>query len=196
MRLYYIRHGLTDWNAAGRLQGGLDVPLNQTGREEAARCGEILRDLFAREGRTPAGHDYVSSPLNRARTTMEVMRATLDLPADGYGVDPRLAEISFGEWEGMTYQEVLARDPEIVARREADKWNFLPPGGESYEHVAERVGAWLKTARDDTVVCAHGGTGRALIALMGVAPPDAAVHHSVDQGVVYVFEHSRLARYE
>ncbi len=80
-------------------------------------------------------------------------------------------------------------------RREADKWNFLPPGGESYEHVAERVGAWLKTARDDTVVCAHGGTGRALIALMGVAPPDAAVHHSVDQGVVYVFEQSRLARY-
>lgn len=196
MRLYYIRHGLTDWNAAGRLQGRLDVPLNATGREEAARCGEILCNLFAREGRAPVQHAYVSSPLGRARTTMEVMRETLGLTSDGYQIDPRLAEISFGEWEGLTYNEILARDPAIVAGREADKWNFLPPGGESYEHVATRVGAWLATAQDDTVVCAHGGTGRALIALMGVAPPEKAVHHSVDQGVVYVFDQKRLVRYE
>ena len=97
MRLYYIRHGLTDWNAAGRLQGRLDVPLNQTGRAEATHCGEILRDLFARDELPAADHDCVSSPLTRARETMEVMRAALGLLPAGYRVDDRLAEmIAFG----------------------------------------------------------------------------------------------------
>jgi broad specificity phosphatase PhoE len=196
MRLFYIRHGLTDWNAAGRLQGRLDVPLNQIGRAQAAHCGEILRDLLARDGLAAAELDHVASPLGRACTTMEVMRATLGLAPAGYRVEPRLAEISFGEWEGLTYREVLEREPDVVARREADKWLFLPPGGESYAQLAVRVGAWLATAAPDTVVCAHGGTGRALVALLGVAPPDQAVHQSIDQGVVYVFEQERLTRYE
>src|SRR6266849_9323678 len=83
MRLYYVRHGLTDWNAAGRLQGHLDIPLNQTGRAEAVRCGKILGDLLAREGRPAADFDYVSSPLSRARETMEIMRAALGIVPTG-----------------------------------------------------------------------------------------------------------------
>jgi probable phosphoglycerate mutase len=196
MRLYYVRHGLTDWNAAGRLQGQLDVPLNQIGREQAARCGGILRDLFERDGWPDPTSEYVSSPLARARTTMETMRGVLGLPAAGYRLEPRLAEISFGEWEGLTYREITQREPNVTARREADKWRFSPPGGESYEQLAQRVGAWLVTVEHEAVVCAHGGTGRALVALLGVAPPDEAVHHSIDQGVVYLFERGRVTRYE
>jgi broad specificity phosphatase PhoE len=196
MRLYYVRHGLTDWNAAGRLQGQLDVPLNSVGRAQAAHCGGILRDLFVRDGWPDPAHDYVSSPLVRARSSMEAMRATLGLPAAGYRQEPRLAEISFGEWEGLTYHEVTAREPGVAARREADKWNFRPPGGESYEQLALRVGAWLATVEREAVVCSHGGTGRALVALLGVAPPDEAVHQPIDQGVVYVFEPQRLTRYQ
>lgn len=195
MRLYYVRHGLTDWNAAGRLQGQLDVPLNQTGRAEAVRCGDILRGRFACDGHAPADLDYVSSPLSRARETMEVLRAELGLAQSDYHVEPRLAEIGFGEWEGLTYQEVLVREPEVVARREADKWAFLPPGGESYAQLALRVGAWLASIERDTVVSAHGGTGRALVALFGIAAPEKAVHQPVEQGVVYVFEPKRLMRY-
>jgi probable phosphoglycerate mutase len=63
----------------------------------------------------PEDLDYVSSPLVRARKTMEIMRATLALDSAGYGVDARLAEISFGEWEGLTYDDVLSRDKDIVA---------------------------------------------------------------------------------
>src|SRR5712664_963214 len=98
--IYYVRHGLTDWNVEQRLQGRHDVPLNRDGRLEAIRCGEIVRDLLLRDGRLPADLDYVSSPLARARATMEAMRATLGLEPGGYRVDGRLAEISFGEWEG------------------------------------------------------------------------------------------------
>jgi len=196
MRLYYVRHGLTDWNAAGRLQGHRDIPLNQTGRAEAVRCGQILGDLLAREGRPAADFDYVSSPLSRARETMEIMRAALGVKPTGYGIEPRLTEIAFGEWEGLTYAEVMQRDPEIVARRESDKWEFLPPGGENYRQVALRVGAWYATLERDTVVCAHGGTGRALVAVLGIAPPEQAVHQEIDQGMVYVLAPNSLVCYD
>jgi probable phosphoglycerate mutase len=195
MLLYYVRHGLTDWNVAGRLQGNRDTPLNQTGRAQAAHCGAVLRDLFAREGRAPADFDYVSSPLLRARDSMEIMRATLALAPADYAIEPRLTEISFGEWEGLTYDEVMLRDPDVVAKREADKWEFLPPGGENYRQVTLRVGAWYATLSRDTVVCAHGGTGRALVALLGIAPPEQAVHQDIDQGVVYVLAPGSITRY-
>jgi broad specificity phosphatase PhoE len=195
MRLYYVRHGLTDWNIAGRLQGHRDTPLNQTGRAQAVHCGQILRDLLARGGRPVSQYDYVSSPLSRARETMDIMRAALGIAPAGYGLDSRLTEISFGEWEGLTYAEVMLQDPDIVATREADKWEFLPPGGESYRQLALRVGAWYATLERDTVVCAHGGTGRALVALLGIAQPDEAVHEPIDQGVVYVLAPKSISRY-
>jgi probable phosphoglycerate mutase len=195
MRLYYVRHGLTDWNIAGRLQGHRDTPLNQTGRAQAVCCGQILRDLLACDGYSVAELDCVSSPLSRARETMEIMRATLGIAPAGYEIEPRLTEISFGEWEGLTYAEVMQRDPDVVAKREADKWEFLPPGGENYRQVALRVGAWYASLDRDTVVCAHGGTGRALVALLGIAAPEEAVHHSIDQGVVYVLAPASLRRY-
>jgi broad specificity phosphatase PhoE len=192
--LYYVRHGMTDWNSAGRLQGHDDQRLNPEGHGQAVRCGEILRALLDRGGRHPDDLDYVSSPLVRARETMDRVRTKLGLAATGYRVDPRLAEISFGEWEGLTYAEVVARDGDVVARRETDKWQFRPPGGENYAELAGRVSAWHESLQRDAVVSAHGGTARALIAVRGIAPPDHAVHHPIDHGVVYVFEGDRLTR--
>src|SRR6266542_617734 len=95
--LYYIRHGETDWNREGRLQGQRDVPINANGRAQARQSGEILRGLIAREPETAL--DYVSSPLGRARETMEILRATLGLDPRSYRVDERLTEVSFGRWE-------------------------------------------------------------------------------------------------
>jgi broad specificity phosphatase PhoE len=194
--LYYVRHGLTDWNMQGRLQGRQDTPLNATGQQQAKRCGEILHDLLARDGRNAADFGYASSPLLRARTTMDILRATLALAPAGYRLDERLSEIAFGEWEGLTYNDILARDREIVETREHNKWLFRPPGGETYEEVAGRVGAWYATLDRDTVVTAHGGTGRALIAVLGVEAPDEAVHHTIDQGIVYVLADRSVTKYE
>jgi broad specificity phosphatase PhoE len=178
-----------------RLQGRRDVPLNREGRAQAVRCGEILRDLFIRDGRAPLDFDYVTSPLVRARETMDLMRTTLGLASAGYRTDDRLAEIAFGEWEGLTYDDVLARDKDVVAKRESDKWGFLPPGGESYAQLTVRMRAWHQTVETDTVVAAHGGTARALIAHLAIVPREDAMHYSIDQGVVYVFADGGVARY-
>jgi broad specificity phosphatase PhoE len=193
--IYYIRHGETDWNVAGRLQGGRDIALNARGRAQAAHCGEILRDLFARAGSDAAAYDYVSSPLCRASETMELTRAALGLDPSGYRLEPALAEISFGEWEGFTIAQLRTRDPQRLATREHDKWHFLPPGGESYEMVSKRMHAWYRGLKGDVVVTAHGGTARGLFAALGIAKPAAAPLIDIAQGVVYAIEGEKLTRY-
>src|SRR5580658_6906810 len=104
--LYYVRHGETDFNAEGRLQGRRDTELNARGRQQAIECGELLHDLFAREERPASDFGYVASPLERARETMEILRATLGLDPLAYAVDDRLMEIAYGEWEGSTLPEI------------------------------------------------------------------------------------------
>jgi probable phosphoglycerate mutase len=126
---------------------------------------------------------------------MDIIRHELDLPPSDYAREPRLREIAFGEWEGLTYPDVLKRDRTVVERREQGKWLFRAPQGETYEEVARRVGGWYATLDRDTVVTAHGGTARALVAHLGVAPPEEAAHKPIEQGVVYVFAGTTLTRY-
>jgi len=194
---YFMRHGETDWNVEGRLQGQRDIPLNPVGYGQASACGDILRDLLARDGRDPQSFDYVASPLGRARKTMELVRAALDLPVDDYRIDGRLAELSFGRWEGLTFAEVKREpaDVQLLATREHDKWGFRPPGGESYADLLARVRQWHATVTGDTIVVAHGGVARTLIVHFGIEPPAAAPVHSVEQGVVYEFAPGRLTKY-
>ncbi|HEV3396952.1 MAG TPA: histidine phosphatase family protein [Xanthobacteraceae bacterium] len=193
--LYYIRHGETDWNVDGRLQGRRDTPLNAVGRRQAAACADILRDLLARDGRAPADYAYVASPLQRARQTLEIMRAALGLAPGDYRVDARLREIGFGEWEGLTLRDIRSRAPQALAARERDKWDFVPPGGESYAQVAVRMREWYGGLGGDTVVVAHGGTARALIAVLGIAPPAEAPLIEIGQGIVYRFADGGMSRY-
>ncbi len=193
--LYYIRHGETDWNVEQRLQGHRDTPLNARGRGQASHCGDILRDLLVRDGRAAVDCAYVSSPLCRARETMQLVRTAVDLEPDIYDVDKRLIEISFGDWEGLTLPEIAGRDAEALASREQDKWGFTPPGGESYRDVTARVSAWYATVTRDTVVTAHGGVARALIAHFNILPHAGAVHADIVHGVVYVFAGGTMARY-
>lgn len=193
--VYYVRHGETDWNVAGRLQGNKDIPLNARGVGQASHCGEVLRDLFARDGVEANALDYVSSPLGRARRTMELLRAELGLPPEDYRLEQRLIEITFGEWEGFTIAQLHNRDPQRIAQREHDKWAFVPPGGESYAMVAARMRDWYEALTQDVVVTAHGGTARGLIAHLGIAKPAAAPLLDIAQGVVYVFRGNEMTRY-
>jgi broad specificity phosphatase PhoE len=193
--LYYIRHGQTDWNVERRLQGQHDIPLNAVGRAQAVQCGSILRDLFARDARRADDFEYHSSPLSRARATMELMRIELGLDPAAYRTDARLMEMSFGRWEGFTIGELRAREAPALAVRERDKWQFVLPGGESYAQLMQRVRAWYEIIERDAVVAAHGGVARALIAHLGIAMPEHAAVDDIGQGVVYVFSGNQMARY-
>ena len=193
--LYYVRHGETDFNAEQRLQGRQDTLLNARGRSQARECGELLRELFARDNRSAHDFHYVASPLQRARETMEILRPPLGLPVEPYETDNRLMEISYGAWEGLTLPEIDARMPGMLAERESDKWDFSPPGGESYRELTARIGDWYASLKQDTVVAAHGGGVRALMALFNVMPKEEATHAVIAQGVVYVFSNGTMTRY-
>jgi broad specificity phosphatase PhoE len=193
--LYFTRHGETDFNVAQRLQGRSETKLNARGRSQSSEIASVLRDLLERDRHQPSDAAYMSSPLLRARETMELLRSGLGLDPKAYAIDARLAEISYGEWEGFTLKEIQARDPGVLQRRERDKWDFRPPGGESYREVAERVAAWYATVTRDTVLAAHGGVARALMANFHILPEEEATHADILQGVVYVFDGGMLARY-
>jgi broad specificity phosphatase PhoE len=192
--LYYVRHGETDFNLEGRLQGRRDTELNAHGRRQAAECGLLMQDLFVRDQRRAADLVYISSPLKRARQTLEVLRATLGLDPREYDIDGRLAEIAYGDWEGLTLSEIEARTPGILARRDRDKWNFAPPGGESYCQLAARIADWYGSVTRDAVVAAHGGGVRALMALLCILPEEEATRAPIEQGVVYVFADGTMSR--
>jgi len=193
--LYYVRHGETDFNRQGRLQGRRDTVLNAHGRQQAAECGVLLRDLFARDHRRPQDFKYVASPLKRARETMEIVRATLGLQPHDYEVDARLIEIAYGEWEGLTLQEIETQNASVLSARERDKWDFAPPGGESYRELADRIGKWYGSLTADSVVAAHGGGVRALMAILNIVSEEQATRAQIEQGVIYVFADCKTSRY-
>jgi broad specificity phosphatase PhoE len=193
--IYYVRHGETAWNAEGRLQGTQDVPLNELGRQQAARAGNILADLFARDGRDKSALSFVASPLGRARSTMELVRDVLRLPRHEYALDDRLREIGYGVWEGSTLAEMQAADPVLYARRLTAKWTMAPEGGETYAAVQLRMRDWYDSLLVDTVAVAHGGTARALMVALGIETPQSAAELFIEQGAVYVFRDGGLQKY-
>jgi broad specificity phosphatase PhoE len=193
--IYYIRHGETEWNALGRLQGVRDIPLNELGRKQSVQAGHILADLLKRDDHRASSIPFVASPLGRARQTMKLMRGTLHLPLPGYAIDDRLREIGYGEWEGSTLAEMQAKDPDLFARRQVDKWTVAPPGGETYVAVQARMTDWYRGLVADTVAVAHGGTARALMVALGLETPESAADLGIEQGAVYVFGDNGLAKY-
>jgi probable phosphoglycerate mutase len=193
--IYYIRHGETAWNAAGRFQGAQDIPLNDRGLTQAAHAGSILKDLFARDGRTALSLAFVASPLGRARHTMELVRGALQLPPGEYALDDRLREIGYGHWEGSTLQQMQVSHPELYAVRETDTWGVPPPDGESYAAVTIRMRDWYRSVQGDTVSVAHGGTARALMVALGIETPSSAIDLTIEQGAVYVFGDGGLTKY-
>ena len=194
--LYFARHGETDWNRERRLQGQHDIPLNPLGRSQAQRCGVLLRDLLAQGGRSIADYDYVSSPLGRARETMELMREAMGLEPGLYRTDARLMEMSFGRWEGFTYAELQTREAAALVERDLDKWGFVLPGGESYAQLEARVQVWYDGIERETVASAHGGVCRVLMAHLGLAQPEEASMGDIRQGVIYVFNGKSMIRHE
>lgn len=182
--LIVVRHGETDWNADGRLQGQTDIPLNARGRDQAAAVGRLL--AAARVDLT--GRAFVASPLARATETMRLMRGALGLPANDFRTDSRLKELSFGAWEGSTMATIRERHPAAMRARDADRWSYRPPDGESYDDLALRVGAALDEIEGPALLVAHGGVSRALLAMLGGVAREKLHGMPIVQGRALAFD--------
>lgn len=177
LTLLFVRHGETDWNATRRYQGQTDIPMNERGRTQARRNGEALRRFFATSGRSLENFDLVSSPLVRARETMDIILAEMAEGAasrPSYRIEPRLKELSYGAWEGKLQADLPSLDPDGLAVRGLDPFHWRPAGGESYADLRARVYDWLGSVTRDTLVVAHGGVSRCLEAY-ALALPESEI---------------------
>jgi alpha-ribazole phosphatase len=170
MRVLLVAHAETSWNVAGRFQGQTDVPLSEHGRQQAAR-------LQARLASETIDVAYASD-LCRAWETATIVMQSHSLPLHA---EPRLRELRFGAWEGMTREEIRAADPDAFSAWEANPDRLAPPGGESLADVEARVQSFLDSLRQrepverETILAtAHRGSLRVLLCLaLGI--PTAAM---------------------
>ncbi|HNJ14432.1 MAG TPA: alpha-ribazole phosphatase [Anaerolineales bacterium] len=159
MKLYLTRHGQTDWNTAGRYQGQSDTPLNETGLRQAEQIAKRLSKETI--------HAIYSSDLSRAANTAQ---SIADFHALEINKDSRWRELSFGDWEGMTYQEMSASSPELFEAWMKDPLTISTPNGETLAQLAERVKAAFneikREHKDQTVlVVAHSGSLQSLLSV-------------------------------
>jgi alpha-ribazole phosphatase len=158
-RVLLARHGQSVSNAVRRFQGAQDVALSPLGIRQAEALGLAV-------GRRPIAHVY-ASPLERARRTAEIALTGLDLPIT---VIDDLRELSLGEWEGCTVEEIRTRPGDPYAQWVRDPVQCLPPGGEPLADVQARVVqavARIAAAHpngDDVLIVSHGGVISALLA--------------------------------
>jgi len=175
MRLLIVRHGLTSWNNEGRFQGQTDVPLNQIGRRQAAALAKRLSTE-----RIDAAY---ASDLSRAWETATAIIAHHACPLQA---EPGLREMSFGDWEGLTYAEIQERDAQLLARWEVDELNLSAPAGETLHQIAQRVKTVFERITvkhpDDTVLLvAHGGALQVLLCLILGLPSQSYWQFHLDQ---------------
>jgi uncharacterized phosphatase len=168
--LYLVRHGETDWNSQRRIQGTTDIPLNDTGRGQAARTGGLLarREWDA----------VIASPLSRAYETASIIAAELELPVPT--TDERLVERNYGEAEGLDFEEMQRLFPE----------DTRVPGREKRSAVAARaLDALMDIAHahpdESVIVVSHGGLIRAV--LRRVDPEGE--HGMITNGSVHSFRY-------
>ncbi len=170
MLLYLVRHGETDWNLQRRIQGSTDIPLNDTGRAQARRAGELLASR--------TWDAVIASPLGRALETAEIIAAEVGLPEPT--TDVRLMERAYGDAEGLEISEVDRRYP----------GDTFVPGREEREDVAARAIAALVDIGEahpdqSVIVVSHGGLIRSVL----TAVDPRTRHPAITNGSIHSFRH-------
>lgn len=182
LQIYLVRHGETQSNLAGRFSGqGDDSQLTVRGIAEAQRNGSVLRERVGKSD----GYRLLSSPLGRAVHTAELIGGEIGAPPPQIETEPRLTEISFGAWEGLTKDEIERDYPGEWDRRHREMWSYAMPGGESYAQVARRAGEWLAEAEGPMIVVTHGAVERILRGLYAGLPEREICHLGEPQNVVF-----------
>ncbi len=162
---YLVRHGETGWNRNGRIQGHTDVPLNEHGRRQMT----MLAKRLARCNFSAVYTSDLSRATESAETIVEGRESSIQTDSD-------LREFSYGEWEGLTFKEVEALYPEVLAQRMSLGHNsFAAPGGEDSAQMLDRIRRFYASVlkrhddAEDILIVAHGGSLRALlVCLLGL----------------------------
>jgi broad specificity phosphatase PhoE len=184
--IYLCRHGQTEYNRQGRMQGRMDSLLTDLGRAQAAAMAQRLRGLVT----DAAAWSLAASPQLRARATAGIIGDRLGLPV---ALDDRLMEISVGAWEGQLIDDLRRQDADAFAHAD---WHFRAPGGETYDQVYARASGWLadQDPARPVIVVSHGVTGRLIrAAYLGLDPQDA-MDLPIPQDAVFRLDGGRVER--
>lgn len=186
--IYLARHGQTEFNVARRYQGQGDSPLTARGELQARRMGERLASIIP----DLSGWRLAASPLGRTRRTAEIIAEALSGRL-AIETDARLAEVSMGAWDGMTFEEVEARRPRHIEHCER---HFHGPGGETFEALAGRLGDWLAEAGAEgrVIAVSHGMSGRVLRGLYGGLPRARMLRLDAPQDALHLLDGGRVRR--
>lgn len=153
MRLFIVRHGQTEWNVKGLAQGHTNIPLDSVGEKQALALGKRFEPM--------KGIRIISSDLEREQMTAHAIA----LATKGeVTYDQRLRERGFGDWEGRVFDDFHQQIWSC-----GDPFGFVPPNGESFRNVWDRVGSFadeLTLKHEDLIVVTHGGTGGLLLSTL------------------------------
>lgn len=193
--VFLFRHGETEWNSIGRIQGRLDSPLTARGREQARAMGLALK---ATAGTGCAEVLLFASPLGRVRETVTLAAEAAGLDIAQCRFEDTLCEVTWGAWDGLTRSEIDQRTPGAMAERERAKWSHQPPGGESYEAAALRVRPFLHSviasaAERPVALFSHGAVGRVLRGLYMALPGEQIVNLDEPQDAFYRLQAGAVA---
>ncbi len=173
INLAVIRHGYTEWNREGRIQGRRDIPL------DAESVTELADYQLPVEWQKAA---LVSSPLNRAVQTAELIAGRTPL------IEPALIEMDFGDWEGQRSID-LGADPDSGFRHLPDwGWHYQPLNGESPAQVWSRLAPWVDSLTEDTVAVCHIGVMRTLLAVAYNWPFKGTAPFTIKRNSLYCLE--------
>ena len=185
--LYILRHGETEWNAEGRMQGALNSSLTQTGKAQAARQAEILAGIDL------GGFNILSSPQGRAFETAAIALARQVTHID---TDIRLREIGLGDWSGQLRSALPGADEFEEGPDGVLELYDLAPRGEGFASLEVRCTAFLASLKQPSVLITHGITSRMLRAIVTAKGAAGLANMGGGQGVVYHLKNSVQKRIE
>ena len=177
-KIWFLRHGQTEWNAERRIQGQLESPLSALGIEQARQQESLIRPFLA------DAPDIFVSPLGRAQQT-----AKIALSGAQFATDPRLAEADAGALQGLTLDEVAQRYPEISAANPLHLDLFCAaPGGEGFDRFYDRILDFMMGLNAPSIVVAHGLLGQVMRGITLGLSRQAMARLSNEQGCIYLLE--------
>ena len=187
--IYLVRHGQTEFNQELRFQGHLDSPLTELGIRQAGAMGSLLAGLIP----NPSEWQIIVSPLGRAQTTARIIANALGI--DDLHTDPRLIEITVGDWDGRLRAEIEAEAGPAFIR---SGWDFSAPNGESFESVVNRTKTWLDSLPTEPdrhiIAVTHGVTSRVLRGVYAGLNREDTLAQPVPQDAIFALSNGNITR--